>query len=165
MTIGRTEVDITEDDDNVYLADWVIPKGKATKENKFGIKRQVIVLEMFEIWQNENPKKKRYNKSVGADVEVKKEIVIEEMLSHAYLNYRNVLAFYCIDQALKNATKVGGHQNPKAGNQSKFFKGGYMQKMNADIPAFPYLEKVSMMVGTTRKKEKAVYSLTSIKIE
>ena len=31
MTIGRPMVDITEDDDNVYLDGWIIPKGEAAK--------------------------------------------------------------------------------------------------------------------------------------
>jgi hypothetical protein len=160
MTIGRTAVDITEDDDNVYLADWVIPKG-GTKVD--GEERRRIVWEMYEIWKTENPSEKRYNKNLQGDIAVN-ENSIDETATWAYKNYKNVLAFYCFDRVLVSATKVR-IDNPTSAKQKKLFKGGYMQIMTFSINAKPYFEKINLIVGVKRNKDKTMYSVTSIDVK
>ena len=162
MTNGRIAVDITEDDNNVYLAEWVIPKGRTKAD---GEKRRAIVWEMYAIWREENPKGKRYNKSIKDYIEVTAEISVDETAAHAYKNYKNVVAFYCLDSILTTAIKVGNPSNPNSQRQKKFFKGGYIQVMNSQIAAQPYFGKVNLVIGVTKKKEKTMYSVTSIDID
>ena len=164
MTIGRTAVDITEDDDNVYLADWVIPKG-GTKAD--GEERRRIVWEMYEIWKTENPSQKRINKSIvkGVDTEICVEkLLISEVALHAYSNFRNVIALYYLDSILKVA-KLVKNSDLISQKQKKYFKGGYMAELHATIQAKPYFEKAKLMVGVTRKKERIMYSVTAMDIK
>jgi len=157
MTTDRFFTEITKDDNNVYLADWVIPKGK-TKED--GEERKRIIWKMYESWKLENPSGKRYNKSLQGEIAVNKNS-IDETAVWAYKNYKNVLAFYYFDTVLINAKKVRV-DNPVSTKQKKLFKGGYMQIMNASIDVKPYFDKINLIVGVRRNKNRIMYSLTSI---
>ena len=160
ITTGRPAIDITEDDNNVYVAEWVIPKGY-TKE--YGIERRRIVWEMYEVWKAENPSGKRYNKAVDGDIVVD-ENSISETAKHAYNDYKNVLAFYCLDKVLSNSTKFKTDP-PISNRQKKMVKGGYMQIMIANLPIEPHFRKVKMIVGVTLKKDRTMYSVTALGIE
>ena len=160
MTKGRSVVDITEDDENVYLAEWVIPKGQ-TKED--GAERRRIIWEMYESWKTENPSGKRYNKALKDDIIVDNDS-ISETATHAYKNYKNVVAFYCLDKILANAKKIK-NADLESNRQKKKFKAGYVIIMNATINTEPYFKKANLVVGVTKRKEKIMYSVTSIDIK
>ena len=148
-------VEITEDDNNVYLADWVIPKGT---EKAYSEERRRIIWEMYEIWKTENPSGKCYNKALDSDVVVDKDSA-SETAAHAFINYKNVIAFYCLDIVLTDAVKVRTSP-PQSNRQKKKVKGGFMQIMKARISCF---FDVQLIVGITRTKNNYMFSVTELR--
>jgi hypothetical protein len=121
MTTGRPFITATEDENNVYLDGWIIPKGETDKD---GEERRRIVWEIFEVWKSENPTQKRTNKSIVKGVETEiyvDEELISETAAHAYVNYRNVIAFYHLDSILRVA-KFVKNSPPQSKTQKKSLK-------------------------------------------
>jgi len=57
--------EITEDTDNIYILNYIIPKDN-NKENLK--KREKIIWEMYGRWCVENPNKKGFNKNLKCDI-------------------------------------------------------------------------------------------------
>jgi len=56
---------IAEDNDNIYIEDYIIPKGM-TKEN---LKvRENVIWKMYSRWSVENPEKKCYNHNLKSAI-------------------------------------------------------------------------------------------------
>ena len=154
---------ITEDSDNVYIEDYIIPKGETKAD---GEERRRIVWKMYEVWKSKNPSGKRINKNIVKGIETEicvEKSLISEVALHAYSNFRNVIAFYCLDSILRVA-KFIKNSDLASQKQKKYFKGGYMAELHATIQAKPYFEKAKLMVGVTRKKERIMYSVTAMEI-
>jgi len=163
MTIGRPFITATEDENNVYLDGWEIPKGEATKDNDFGKRRRDIIWEMYKIWKSENPIGSVYNDKVKKNIFLN-EIGVKETAAHAYVNYKNVMAFYCIDRVLTSARHIK-FSDLKSNTQKKEFKGGKMSQMIAKIAAKPYFGTVNVMVGVHRNDKRTFFSVTSIDVD
>ena len=86
--------------------------------------------------------------------------LISEVALHAHANFRNVIAFYFLDNIL-TFSKFIKNSGLVSQKQKKHFKGGYMAELHATIQAKPFVEKAKLMVGVT-KKEKVMYSVTAM---
>ena len=147
---------ITEDDNNIYIEDYIIPKGERKAD---GEERRRIVWEMYEVWKSKNPSGKRYNKALNGDIVVDKDSA-SETAAHAFVNYKNVIAFYCLDIVLTSATKTRTSP-PESNRQKKKTKGGFIQIMKAKIP---YFFDVQLIVAVTRAKDNFMFSVTEIRV-
>ena len=58
---------ITDDDNNIYIEDYTIPKGREKTDIKT---RENIIWEMYGRWCVENPDKKCYNEKLKRDIYV-----------------------------------------------------------------------------------------------
>jgi hypothetical protein len=149
---------ITEDADNIYIEDYIIPKGR----DKVDIKaRENVVWAMLGKWLSQNPLKKKKNIELNDFIYLRFD-GMQETVNKAARNYKSTMAVFQLDFLLANATKVGTDK-PQSKRQEKFIQ---MIITNIDTPAFlPYFEKVKMLVGVTKQKrnaKKIQYSITAI---
>ena len=159
MTTGRQIVEPLEDENYVNINGFVIPKGNTLLEKKH---REQVIFEMYRIWCEENPSKKRRNIHLKSEIEVTADSIQETKL-HSANNYKSALAFYYLDFILKNAKQVK-KDTPQSNRQHKLVKGGYMLEMKLDNFDFPYFKEVKLMVGVRRNTDKIMYSITAIKV-
>jgi len=149
---------ITEDDSNIYMDDYIIPKGREKADIKA---RENVVWAMLGKWLSINPLKRKKN------IDLKDYIYLrfdgmQETVNKAARKYTSTMAVFELDFLLANAVKIGTDK-PQSKRQDKFAE---MIIMNVNTPAFlPYFDKVKMLVGITKQKKNAKkiqYSITAI---
>ena len=92
---------IIEDNNNIYIEDYVIPKGMKKEDLKA---RENVIWSMYNHWSAENPEKKCYNHDLQSDIFVVFKS-ITETAEKAARNYKSTMAFHALDFALKHAKK------------------------------------------------------------
>ena len=149
---------IKEDDFNVYIEDYSIPKGREKAEIKA---RENIVWALLGKWLSKNPLKRRKNIDLGDYIYLRFD-GMQETVNKAARNYKSTMAVFELDNILVNAIKTGADR-PQSKRQEKFAE---MIIMNVNTPVFmPYFGKVKMLVGITRQRKNAKkiqYSITAI---
>jgi hypothetical protein len=149
---------ITEDNNNVYIENYVIPKGREKNDIKA---RENAVWAMLSKWISENPMKRKKNTYLQDFIYLRFD-GMQETVNKAARNYKSTMAVTELDFILTNATKIGTDK-PTSKRQEKFSE---MLIMNVDTPSFsPYFERVKMLVGITKQKKdakKIQYSITAI---
>jgi len=149
---------ITEDNINVYVEDYVIPKGR----EKANIKaRENVVWAMLGKWLSANPLKRKKNTDLNDYIYLRFD-GMQETVNKAARNFKSTMAVFQLDFILANASKIGTDK-PKSKRQEKFVE---MLIMNVDTPEYlPFFDKVKMLVGVTKQKKNAKkiqYSITAI---
>ena len=149
---------ITEDNSNIYIEDYTIPKGR----EKIDIKtRENIVWEMLGKWLSKNPLKRKKNADLKDYIYLRFD-GMQETVNKAARSYKSTMAVFDLDFILANATKTDTDK-PKSKRQEKFAE---MLIMNAQTSAFlPYFDNVKMLVGVTKQKKNAKkiqYSISAI---
>jgi len=149
---------ITENDSNVYIENYIIPKGMEKTDLKA---RENIVWAMLGKWLSINPLKRKKNENLNDFIYLRFD-GMQETVNKAARNYKSTMAIFELDFILVNATKIGTDK-PKSKRQEKFAE---MLIMTANTPIFsPYFCKVRMLVGITKQKKNAKkiqYSITAI---
>ena len=149
---------ITENTCNIYIEDYVIPKGMEKTDIKA---RENIVWAMLGKWLSKNPLKRKKNADLEDYIYLRFD-GMQETVNKAARNYKSTMAVFELDFILANATKTGTDK-PKSKRQEKFAE---MIVMNVNAPAFlPYFDKIKMLVGITKQKKdakKIQYSITAI---
>ena len=149
---------ITEDSKNIYIEDYIIPKGREKDDIKT---RENIVWAILGKWLSKNPLKRRKNADLKDYIYLRFD-GMQETVNKAARSYKSTIAVFEMDFILVNATKIDTDK-PKSKRQEKFAE---MLIMNADTPAFsPYFDKVKMLVGITKQKKNAKkiqYSISAI---
>jgi hypothetical protein len=149
---------IIEDHSNVYIEDYVIPKGKEKADIKL---RENVVWAMLGKWLSKNPLKRKKNTDLDDYIYLRFD-GMQETVNKAARNCKSTMAIFQLDFILANAHKIGTDK-PKSKRQEKFAE---MLVMDVDIPLFlPYFSKVKMLVGVTKQKKdakKIQYSITAI---
>jgi len=153
-----TEIIITEDNNNVYIEDYIIPKGREKADIKT---RENIVWAMLGKWLSKNPMKRKKNIDLDDYIYLRFD-GMQETVNKAARNYKSTMAIFELDFILANANKVGTDK-PQSKRQEKFAE---MIIMNVTTPVFlPYFAQVKMLVGVTKQKKdakKIQYSITAI---
>jgi hypothetical protein len=151
-------VTITEENNNVYLEDYVIPMGREKVDIKA---REDIIWAMLRKWLAKNPLKRKMNINLNDYIYLRFD-GMQETVNKAARNYKSTMAVSQLDFILANAIKISTDK-PKSKLQEKFAE---MFIMTVDTPAFlPYFGKVKMLVGLTKQKKNAKkiqYSITAI---
>lgn len=151
-------VRITEDNKNIYIEDYTIPKGWGKTDIKT---RENIVWAMLSKWLSKNPLKRKKNIDLNDYIYMRFD-GMQETVNKAARSYKSTMAVFELDFILANATKISTDK-PKSKRQEKFVE---MLVMNTETPAFlPYFDKVKMLVGITKQKKdakKIQYSITAI---
>ena len=149
---------ITEDDNNIYIEDYVIPKGREKADMKA---RENIVWAMLGKWLSKNPLKRKKNTDLKDYIYLRFD-GMQETVNKSARSYKSTMAVFELDFILGNATKIGTDK-PKSKRQEVFAE---MLIMNVDTPMFlPYFDKVKMLVGITKQKKNAKkiqYSISAI---
>jgi len=149
---------ITEDNCNVYIEDYIIPKGREKADIKT---REKAIWAMLGKWLSKNPLKRRKNIDLEDYIYLRFD-GMQETVNKAARNFKSTMAVFELDFILANAIKISTDK-PQSKRQDKFAE---MIIMNVHIPAFlPYFEKVKMLVGVTKQKKNAKkiqYSITAI---
>ena len=149
---------ITEDTCNIYIEDYIIPKGIEKADIKA---RENIVWTMLSKWLSKNPLKRKKNIDLDDYIYLRFD-GMQETVNKAARNYKSTMAVFELDFILANAAKAGTDK-PKSKRQEKFAE---IIIMNANTPVFlPYFDKVKMLVGITKQKKdakKIQYSITAI---
>ncbi len=149
---------ITEDDNNVYINNFIIPKGIDKNDIKT---RENIVWAVLGRWLSKNPLKRKKNLQLNDYIYLRFD-GMQETVNKAARNYKSTIAIFELDFILTNATLIGTDK-PKSKRQEKFSK---MLIMTAETELFiPFFSKVKMLVGITKQKKNAKkiqYSITAI---
>jgi hypothetical protein len=149
---------ITEDDSNIYIDEYTIPKGRDKADIKA---RETVVWAMLGKWLSKNPLKRKKNIDLEDYIYLRFD-GMQETVNKAARNYKSTMAVFELDYLLANAIKIGADK-PQSKRQEKFAE---MLIMNVHTPAYlPYFEKVKMLVGVTKPKKdakKIQYSITAI---
>jgi hypothetical protein len=146
---------IKEDNDNIYIENYVIPKG-LEKENLKA--RENVIWSMYGRWSAENPEKKCYNYNLQSDIFVVFKS-ITETAEKAARNYKSTMAFYALDFALKHARKTR-QDKPHSKRQAEFDKILVMEALTNLFE--PYFFKIKVTVGVKRSGRKNMYCITAI---
>jgi len=149
---------ITEDNDNIYIEDYIIPKGMEKEDLKA---RENIVWAILGKWLSKNPLKRKKNADLEDYIYLRFD-GMQETVNKAARNYKSTMAVIDLDFILSNAIKIGSDK-PKSKRQGVFAE---MIIMNVNTPAFsPYFDDIKMLVGITKQKKNAKkiqYSITAI---
>ena len=149
---------IREDNSNVYIEDYIIPKEREKTDIKT---RENIIWAMLGKWLSQNPLKRKKNIDLNDFIYLRFD-GMQETVNKAARNYKSTMAIFQLDFLLANATKIGTDK-PQSKRQEKFSE---MIIMNVNTPVFlPYFEKVKMLVGVTKKNKNAKkiqYSITAV---
>jgi hypothetical protein len=149
---------ITEDGNNVYIEDYIIPKGREKADIKA---RENIVWAMLGRLLSKNPLKRKKNINLNDYIYLRFD-GMQETVNKAARNYKSTMAVFQLDLILENAILIGTDK-PQSKRQEKFTE---MLIMNLNVPAFfPYFRQVKMLVGITKQKKdakKIQYSITAI---
>ena len=149
---------IIEDNNNVFIEDYIIPKGREKSDIKT---REEIVWAMLGKWLSKNPLKRKENIDLEDYIYLRFD-GMQETVNKAARSYKSTMAVFELDFILVNATKIGTDK-PKSKRQEKFSE---ILIMTANTVVFlPYFGKVKMLVGITKQKKNAKkiqYSITAI---
>jgi hypothetical protein len=149
---------IKEDADNIYIEDFIIPKGR---EKIYIKKRENIIWSVLSKWLSQNPLKRKINIELNDYIYLRFD-GMQETVNKAARNYKSTMAVFQLDFILAHAIKVGV-DCPHSKRQEKFSE---IIIMNVNIPPFlPYFEKVKMLIGVTKQKKnakKVQYSITAV---
>jgi hypothetical protein len=149
---------ITENNDNIYLGEYVISKGREKAEIKA---RETVIWAMLGKWLSENPLKRKRNSDLDDYIYLRFD-GMQETVNKAARSYKSTMAIFDLDFILANAIKIDTDK-PQSKRQSKFAE---MLIMNVKTPHFlPYFGKVKMLAGITKQKKNAKkiqYSITAI---
>ena len=139
---------ISEDNENIYIEDYTIPKGKEKEDLKA---REKIINDIYRKWTAENPEKCLFNKDLRDFIYVKFES-INETVNKAARSYQSTLAMFHLTDILKYA-KVVKRDKPDRNtkNQAKYTQMIIMQ-----------WEKVKLIVGVKATGLKIQYCITSL---
>jgi len=142
------EKKILEDNENIYIEDYVIPKGMEKEDLKA---REKIINAIYRKWTAENPEKCLFNEDLKDFIYVKFES-INETVNKAARSYKSTMAMLHLTEILKNA-KVVKYDRPDRNtkNQAKYTQMIIMQ-----------WEKVKLMVGVKSTELKIQYCITSL---
>jgi hypothetical protein len=141
-------MNISEDNNNIYIEDYAIPKGREKEDIKA---REKVISDIYRKWTTENPKKCVFNEALKDFIYVKFES-INETVNKAARNYKSTTAMFLLTDILKNAKVVKYAQPDKTTkNQSKYTQMIIMQ-----------WEKVKLMVGVKSTGLKIQYCITSL---
>jgi len=146
---------IIEDNNNIYIEDYVIPKGMKKEDLKA---RENVIWSMYSRWSAENPEKKCYNQNLRSDIFVVFKS-ITETAEKAARNYKSTMAFHALDFALKNAIKTS-QDKPHSKRQAEFDKIFIMETSTNLFE--PYFGKIKVTVGVKRNNKKHLYCITAI---
>jgi hypothetical protein len=140
-------MNITEDDDNIYIENYIIPKGKGKDDLKL---REKIINEIYRKWTDNNPDKCTYNVNLDDFIHIRFES-INETVNKAARAYQSTIAMFQLTDILQKAI-VTGYEKPKQNkNQSKYTQMIVMQWENAKL-----------IVGVRKDKKKIQYCITAI---
>jgi len=149
---------IIEDDCNIYIEDYIIPKGREKADIKA---RENIVWALLGKWLSKNPLKRKKNTDLKDYIYLRFD-GMQETVNKAARNYKSTMSVFELDFLLANAIKIG-IDKPQSKRQGKFAE---ILIMNANTPVFlPYFDKVKMLIGVTKQKKNAKkiqYSITAI---
>jgi len=158
VILKKTKMTIAEDEGNIYIEDYIIPKGREKSDIKT---RENIVWAMLGKWLSKNPLKRKKNVDLADYIYLRFD-GMQETVNKAARSYKSTMAVFELDFLLANATKIGADK-PQSKRQEKFAE---MLIMNVSTPAYlPYFCKVKMLVGVTKQKKNAKkiqYSITAI---
>jgi len=146
---------ITEDTENIYIEDYIIPKGMKREDLKA---RENVIWSMYSRWAAENPEKKCYNQNLQSDIFVVFKS-ITETAEKAARNYKSTMAFHALDLALKNARKIS-QDKPHSKRQAEFDKIFVMEAFTNLFA--PYFNRIKVTVGVKRNNKKHLYCITAI---
>jgi len=142
------EKKILEDNENIYIEDYVIPKGMEKEDLKA---REKIINAIYRKWTAENPEKCLFNEDLKDFIYVKFES-INETVNKAARSYKSTMAMFHLTEILKNAKVVKRDKPDKnTKNQAKYTQMIIMQ-----------WEKVKLMVGVKSTGLKIQYCITSL---
>jgi hypothetical protein len=149
---------ITEDNINVYIDNYIIPKGIEKADLKT---RENVIWSLLGKWISENPLKRKRNLDLLDFIYLRFD-GMQETVNKAARNYKSTMAIFELDFILENAKKIG-IDKPQSKRQEKFAE---MFIMTADTTIFTsYFSKVKMLIGITKQKKtpkKIQYSITAI---
>jgi len=149
---------ITDGNNNIYIDDYIIPKGREKDDIKA---RENIVWAILGKWLSQNPLKRKKNTNLNDYIYLRFD-GMQETVNKAARSYKSTMAVFELDFILANAIKIGTDK-PKSKRQEKFIE---MIIMNAETPIFvPYFSKTKMLVGITKQKKNAKkiqYSISAI---
>jgi len=149
---------IIEDDINIYIEDYIIPKGREKADIKA---RENVVWAILGKWLSKNPLKRKKNIDLGDYIYLRFD-GMQETVNKAARKYTSTMAVCELDFLLANAIKIGADK-PHSKRQEKFAE---ILIMHVNTPVFlPYFDKVKMLVGVTKQKKNAKkiqYSITAI---
>ena len=154
FTVKRT-MQITEDTENIYIEDYIIPKGMEREDLKA---RENVIWSMYSRWAAENPEKKCYNQNLQSDIFVVFKS-ITETAEKAARNYKSTMAFRALDLALKHARKIS-QDKPHSKRQAEF-DTIFIMETHTDLFE-PYFDKIKVTVGVKRSGRKNMYCITAI---
>ena len=138
---------ITEDNDNIYIEDYIIPKGMEKEDLKV---REEIINEIYRKWYDSNPDKCAYNHNLKDFIHIRFES-INETVNKAARIYQSTITMFQLTDILQKA-KVTGYEKPKQNkNQSKYTQMIVMRWKNAKL-----------VVGVRKDKKKIQYCITAI---
>ncbi|MDR0873198.1 MAG: hypothetical protein LBN27_07005 [Prevotellaceae bacterium] len=153
--------EIREDEKNIYLEDYIIPKGME-KEN-YQVRKKIII-DFYANWIAANVTKHIYNGSLNSFIEVK-YLSINETSGKAAYNYKSTLAIIFLTEILEKATVkkdkngniVAEMPKPNVKNQARF------SKIFTMLYSKPDFGKIKLTVGELRgSKQKIQYCITTI---
>jgi hypothetical protein len=95
-----------------------IPTGETKEEKK---QRKQFIKDCYRLWENANPSKRVFNKSLNDFIRVK-YISVDETAGQASHRYISTLAIMHLTEILKNAVQKGAPKNsdPTKKNQRAF---------------------------------------------
>jgi len=139
---------ITEDNNNIYIENYIIPKGLEKSDLKV---REKIISEIYRKWFDSNPNKCTYNLDLKEFIYIRFES-INETVNKAARTYQSTVVMFQLTDILQKA-KITGYEKPKQNkNQSKYTQMIIMQWENAKL-----------VVGVRKDKKKIQYCITAIK--
>ena len=151
----KIKMNITEDNNNIYIEDYIIPKGMEKEDLKV---RENVIWSIYGRWCAENSEKKCYNLNLQSDIFVVFKS-IAETTEKAGRNYKSTMAFYALDFALKNARKIS-QDKPHSKRQAEFDKIFVMEAFTNLFE--PYFNRIKVTVGVKRNDKKILYCVTAI---
>jgi len=137
---------ITEDSDNIYIEDYIIPKGKEKEDLKA---REKIINEIYRKWSDSNPDRCAYNHNLKDFIHIRFES-INETINKAARAYQSTIMIFQLTDILQKA-KIADYEKPKQNkNQSKYTQMIIMHWKN-----------VKLVVGVRKDGKKIQYCITA----
>ncbi|MCL2312670.1 MAG: hypothetical protein FWC41_09355 [Firmicutes bacterium] len=142
------EKKISEDSENIYIENYVIPKGMEKEDLKA---REKIINEIYRKWFEHSPNKCAYNRNLKDFIYIRFES-INETINKAARTCQSTIVMFNLTDILQNATVIGYEKPKQNKNQSKYTQMIMMQ-----------WKKAKLVVGIRKDKKKIQYCITAIK--